>query len=65
MENGAAKLSIREKVGYSLGDTGSNLFFQTSIYFMLYFYTDVFGITIKAEETMFLVTEIWDAKTFD
>ncbi len=55
------KLSIREKVGYSLGDTGSNLFFQTFIYFMLFFYTDVFGITAKAAGTMFLVTKIWDA----
>ncbi|MFA5784647.1 MAG: MFS transporter, partial [Phycisphaerae bacterium] len=55
------KLPLREKVGYSLGDTGSNLFFQTFIYFMLIFYTDVFGITAKAAGTMFLVTKIWDA----
>jgi GPH family glycoside/pentoside/hexuronide:cation symporter len=55
------KLSIKEKVGYSLGDTASNLFFQTFIYYMLFFYTDVFGITAKAAGTMFLVTKIWDA----
>jgi len=55
------KLSIKEKVGYSLGDTASNLFFQTFIYYMLFFYTDVFGITTKAAGTMFLVTKIWDA----
>jgi GPH family glycoside/pentoside/hexuronide:cation symporter len=55
------KISIKEKVGYSLGDTASNLFFQTFIYYMLFFYTDVFGITTKAAGTMFLITKIWDA----
>jgi GPH family glycoside/pentoside/hexuronide:cation symporter len=55
------KLSIREKIGYSLGDTASNLFFQTFILFLLYFYTDVFGITAKTAVTMFLVARIWDA----
>jgi len=50
------KVSIKEKVGYSVGDTASNLFFQTFIYYMLFFYTDVFGITAKAAGTMFLVT---------
>lgn len=61
MQDGLAKIPLKEKVGYSLGDTGSNLFFQTFIYFMLIFYTDVFGITAKAAGTMFLVTKIWDA----
>ena len=55
------RLSIKEKVGYSVGDTASNLFFQTFIYYMLFFYTDVFGITAKAAGTMFLITKIWDA----
>lgn len=55
------KVSIKEKVGYSVGDTASNLFFQTFILFITIFYTDVFGITAKAVGTMFLVTKIWDA----
>jgi GPH family glycoside/pentoside/hexuronide:cation symporter len=55
------KLSVKEKIGYSLGDTASNLFFQTFILFLLYFYTDVFGITAKTAVTMFLVARIWDA----
>jgi GPH family glycoside/pentoside/hexuronide:cation symporter len=61
MNAGQQKLSIKEKVGYSLGDTASNLFFQTFIYYILIFYTDVFGITAKAAGTMFLITKIWDA----
>ena len=61
MKNHIKKLSVLEKIGYGLGDTASNLFFQTTIYFLLYFYTDVFGITAKTAGTMFLVTRIWDA----
>lgn len=61
MQNESKKLSIREKIGYGLGDTASNLFFQTTIYFVLYFYTDVFGISAAAISIMFLVTRIWDA----
>ena len=61
MQSGLQKLSIREKIGYGVGDTASNLFFQTFILFLLYFYTDVFGISAVAAGTMFLVTRIWDA----
>ncbi|MBN2091503.1 MFS transporter [candidate division KSB1 bacterium] len=55
------KLSLKEKIGYSLGDTASNLFFQTFMLFLLYFYTDVFGLPAAAVGTMFLLTRIWDA----
>lgn len=55
------KLSLKEKIGYSLGDTASNLFFQTFILFLPIFYTDVFGLPAAAMGTMFLVTRIFDA----
>jgi GPH family glycoside/pentoside/hexuronide:cation symporter len=55
------KLSLKEKIGYSLGDTASNLFFQTFILFLLYFYTDVVGLPAAAVGTLFLLTRIWDA----
>jgi GPH family glycoside/pentoside/hexuronide:cation symporter len=55
------KLSIKEKIGYSLGDTASNLFFQTFILFLPIFYTDVFGLPAAAMGTVFLVTRIFDA----
>jgi GPH family glycoside/pentoside/hexuronide:cation symporter len=55
------KLSLIEKVGYSLGDTASNLFFQTFILFLPIFYTDVFGLPAAAMGTMFLITRIFDA----
>jgi len=61
LETGTGKLALREKVGYALGDTASNLFFQTFMLFLLYFYTDVVGLSAAAVGTLFLVTRIWDA----
>lgn len=55
------KISFTEKVGYSAGDAASNLFFQTFIVYLLFFYTDVFGIPASVAGTMFLVTRIFDA----
>lgn len=54
------KISIREKIGYSLGDVASNLFFQTFLFYLMFFYTDVFGIPAAVAGTMFFVTRIWD-----
>ena len=61
MQNESQKLSIKEKVGYSLGDAAANFIFQTVIMFLMFFYTDVFGISAKVAGTMFLVSRIWDA----
>jgi len=57
----AQNISLTEKIGYSLGDTASNLIFQTILFFITYFYTDVFGIAPATLATMFLITRIWDA----
>jgi GPH family glycoside/pentoside/hexuronide:cation symporter len=57
----AHRLSIREKVGYGLGDTASNLYFQMFINFLLFFYTDVFGIPAAAAGTMLMLSRFWDA----
>ena len=38
------KISLGEKVGYSLGDAAANLVFQMMMIFQLKFYTDVFGL---------------------
>lgn len=61
MENYNQKLSIREKVGYAVGDTASNLYFQIVMSFIPIFYTDVFGLPAAAMSLMFLITRLWDA----
>ena len=55
------KISVTEKIGYSLGDAAANFIFQTMLVFQLAFYTDTFGITAAAAGTLFLVVRVWDA----
>jgi len=54
-------LSVREKIAYGLGDTASNFYFQFFNLFLLFYYTDVFGLEAAAVGTMFLVIRIFDA----
>ncbi|MCC2616601.1 glycoside-pentoside-hexuronide (GPH):cation symporter [Aestuariibacter halophilus] len=56
-------VSVREKVAYGLGDTASNIIFQTVMLFLTYFYTDIFGLSPAVVGTMFLVVRIFDAVT--
>jgi GPH family glycoside/pentoside/hexuronide:cation symporter len=42
------RLRISEYVGYALGDTASNFFFQTFNIFLTYYYVDVWGIPATA-----------------
>ena len=55
------RLGLVEKVGYGLGDTASNLYFQFFNLFLFYYYTDVFGLDPTAIGTMYLVANFWDA----
>jgi GPH family glycoside/pentoside/hexuronide:cation symporter len=60
MKAESGKLRFVERMGYGFGDMASCLFWQTFSMFLLFFYTDIFGITAAAAGTMFLVTRIWD-----
>ena len=61
MSNETQKLPLREKIGYGFGDLASVLFWQTIMVYLLFFYTDVFGLTAKAAGWMFFVSRISDA----
>jgi GPH family glycoside/pentoside/hexuronide:cation symporter len=56
-------LTFREKFGFGLGDTASNIVYQAVINILLYFYTDVYGIEAAAAGTLMLVVRIFDAIT--
>ena len=60
-QEAAEKLSVKEKVGYSLGDAAANFVFQTMLVFQLNFYTDVFGIAARVAGRVFLVARVADA----
>ena len=44
MSQTSRKVSMLEKIGYSLGDLAANLVFQTLITYLAYFYTDIYGL---------------------
>ncbi|MDD4258147.1 MAG: MFS transporter [Bacteroidales bacterium] len=44
MSKSTQKISVIEKIGYSLGDLAANLIFQTLMTFLAFFYTDVYKI---------------------
>ena len=39
------KLSIKEKLGYSLGDTASHFVWDLVGFWLLIFYTDIYGLS--------------------
>jgi len=61
MHSTTQKLSVKEKVGFSLGDSAANFIFQTMMLLQLSFYTDTFGLTAAAAGTLFLVARLWGA----
>lgn len=56
-------LSKKEKIAYGLGDTASNIIFQTVMLFLTFFYTDIFGISPAVVGTLFLIVRVIDAVT--
>ncbi len=61
MSAGRGKLSKREIVSYGVADMGFTLSYTTVTMFLLYFYTDVLGISAAAAGTIMLATRFWDA----
>ncbi|UOV03938.1 MFS transporter [Pseudoxanthomonas sp. F37] len=57
-------LSIREKVGYSLGDLAANLIFQTLITYLAFFYTDVYRLPAATAATIIFVVGLLGAFVF-
>lgn len=55
------KVSMAEKIGYSLGDCSANLVFQMMMIYQTKFYTDVFGLEGAIAGTVMLVARIVDA----
>ncbi|SFE13175.1 MFS transporter [Thermophagus xiamenensis] len=54
------KLSVREKVGYALGDAAANIAWRGVATFLLVFYTDVFGLTPATVGILMLIARSSD-----
>ena len=55
------RLPKRSVIGYGFGDFANNLAFTLSTAFLLYYYTDVAGLSAASVATMFFVVRLWDA----
>jgi glycoside/pentoside/hexuronide:cation symporter, GPH family len=64
-EHSTQKLSVLEKIGYSLGDLAANLVFQTLITYLAYFYTDIYGLETKHASALMLIVGLIAAFAFN
>ena len=60
---GFYKLSMTQRIGFGSGDLAQNLIFQTVAMYLLFFYTNVFGIAPAVVAVMFLIVRIIDVIT--
>ena len=65
MKSGVPKLSIKEKIGYSLGDLAANLVFQTLMTYLAYFYTDIYGLEANHASAIILTVGLVAAFGFN
>ncbi|GHT76129.1 putative symporter YnaJ [Bacteroidia bacterium] len=57
---GFYKLSGLQRIGFGSGDLAQNLIYQTVATYLLFFYTNVFGISPAAAAFMFLIVRLVD-----
>ena len=55
------RLPTRTRLGYGVGDFGFNLFFTTASLYLIFYYTDVVGLSPSAAGWVFAVALMWDA----
>lgn len=65
MNQTSQKLSVLEKVGYSLGDLAANLVFQTLVTYLAYFYTDIYGLKTEDATLVTLFVGLFAAFVFN
>jgi Na+/melibiose symporter-like transporter len=57
---GFYKLSWLQRIGFGSGDLAQNLIYQTISMYLLFFYTDIYGLDPGVAATMFLVVRLVD-----
>lgn len=55
-----SSLTFKEKLGYGLGDTASHFVWDMVGFWLMFFYTDVYGISAIAAGTIMLIARFWD-----
>ncbi len=57
---GFVKLSWLQRIGFGSGDMAQNLIYQTICMYLLFFYTDIYGLDAADAATMFLIVRLVD-----
>jgi len=65
MSLSSQKVTVLEKIGYSLGDFAANLVFQTLITYLAYFYTDIYGLKTTDASIVMLTVGLVAAFVFN
>ncbi len=65
MNSSSQKLSVLEKVGYSLGDLAANLVFQTLVSWISYYYLNIYGLKPEHASALTLVVGLVAAFAFN
>ena len=55
------KATFLEKAGYGLGDMSSSMFWKIFSYYLPFFYSNVFGLSLAHAGTLLLITKLYDA----
>jgi len=55
------KVPLKEKVAFGLGDIGTNFYLQSIAVFLVFFYTDVLGISAALAGVIALICRLFDA----
>jgi GPH family glycoside/pentoside/hexuronide:cation symporter len=53
--------TLKEKIGYGFGDMASSMFWKVFSYYLPFFYSNIFGLSLIDAGILVLVTRIWDA----
>lgn len=56
-----AKAGLPEKIGYGFGDMSSSMFWKIFSYYLPFFYSNIFGLSLAHAGTLVLVTKLYDA----
>ncbi|HSC53263.1 MAG TPA: glycoside-pentoside-hexuronide (GPH):cation symporter [Phnomibacter sp.] len=59
------KLSVKEKIGYSLGDLAANLVFQTLVAWIAYYYLNIYGLKPEHASLLTLIVGLIAAFAFN
>lgn len=63
LEPAPDRLSLRGKLGFTMGEYASNLYWQSVSLFLLFFYTDAVGLPAATAGLIYMIASIFDGAT--